>query len=147
MEDRDGQHIGVVTKALVKLVPPSSIILRVLFITCKEPSSTSWSSVIMRMMLGRMFLRSLWMRPLSPWDLVVVKAKPPGDQSRDSSANQASHCISMVPETADRMGRAEDYCRVGGRELRSSQATHSLTLVQLPSPRLTERQESQVLAE
>lgn len=77
------------------------------------------------------------MRPLSPWDLVVVKAKPPGDQSRDSSANQASHCISMVPETADRMGRAEDYCRVGGRELRSSQATHSLTLVQLPSPRLT----------
>lgn len=37
MEDRDGQHIGVVTKALVKLVPPSSIILRVLFITCKEP--------------------------------------------------------------------------------------------------------------
>ncbi len=37
MEDRDGQHMGVVTKALVKLVPPSSMILRVLFITCREP--------------------------------------------------------------------------------------------------------------
>lgn len=37
MEDRDGQHMGVVTKALVKVVPPSSMILRVLFITCREP--------------------------------------------------------------------------------------------------------------
>lgn len=37
MDDRDGQHMGVVTKALVKVVPPSSIILRVLFITCREP--------------------------------------------------------------------------------------------------------------
>ncbi len=37
MEERDGQHMGVVTKALVKLVPPSSIIFRVLFITCSEP--------------------------------------------------------------------------------------------------------------
>lgn len=37
MEDRDGQHIGVVTKALVKVVPPSSMILRVLFITWREP--------------------------------------------------------------------------------------------------------------
>ena len=37
IEDRDGQHMGVVTKALVKDVPPSSMILRVLFITCREP--------------------------------------------------------------------------------------------------------------
>lgn len=37
MEERDGQHMGVVTKALVKVVPPSSMILRVLFITCREP--------------------------------------------------------------------------------------------------------------
>lgn len=37
MEDRDGQHMGVVTKALVKVVPPSSMILRVLFMTCREP--------------------------------------------------------------------------------------------------------------
>lgn len=37
IEDRDGQHMGVVTKALVKAVPPSSMILRVLFITCREP--------------------------------------------------------------------------------------------------------------
>lgn len=37
MEDRDGQHIGVVTKALVKVVPPSSMILRVLFMTWREP--------------------------------------------------------------------------------------------------------------
>lgn len=37
MEERDGQHMGVVTKALVKEVPPSSMILRVLFITCREP--------------------------------------------------------------------------------------------------------------
>lgn len=41
MEDRDGQHMGVVTKALVKLVPPSSMILRVLFITCREPRGQS----------------------------------------------------------------------------------------------------------
>ena len=39
MEDRDGQHMGVVTKALVKVVPPSSMILRVLFITCREPAT------------------------------------------------------------------------------------------------------------
>lgn len=37
MDDRDGQHMGVVTKALVKEVPPSSMIRRVLFMTCKEP--------------------------------------------------------------------------------------------------------------
>lgn len=37
IEDRDGQHMGVVTKALVKVVPPSSMSLRVLFITCRDP--------------------------------------------------------------------------------------------------------------
>ncbi|TNN88934.1 hypothetical protein EYF80_000812 [Liparis tanakae] len=58
--------------------------------------------------------------------LVVVKAQLPGAQSRDSRANQASHCISMVPETTrDSVGRGEDYWRNEGREKRSSQATHS----------------------
>lgn len=51
---------------------------------------------MMRMMLGRMFLRSLWMRPLSPCALVVTKARPPGVSSRASRATQASHRISMV---------------------------------------------------
>lgn len=60
------------------------------------PSSTSWSSVMMRMMLGRMFLRSLWMRPLRPWALVVTKARQPGVNSRASRATQASHRISIV---------------------------------------------------
>lgn len=46
MEDRDGQHMGVVTKALVKDVPPSSMILRVLFITCREPRGQVWRSVL-----------------------------------------------------------------------------------------------------
>lgn len=38
MEERDGQHIGVVTNALIKEAPPFSIIRLVLFITCKEPA-------------------------------------------------------------------------------------------------------------
>lgn len=38
IEERDGQHIGVVTKALMKEAPPFSIILLVLFITCKDPA-------------------------------------------------------------------------------------------------------------
>lgn len=81
MLERDGQHIGVVTKAFVNQVPPSSMIRRVLFITCMDPadtfllsqrageggahgghalpSSMSWSSVMIRMMLGRMLRRSL----------------------------------------------------------------------------------------
>ena len=37
MEERDGQHMGVVTKALVKWVPPCSMIRRVLFIACIDP--------------------------------------------------------------------------------------------------------------
>lgn len=66
----------------------------------------------MRMMFGRMFLRSLWMRPLRPWALVVVKAKLPGDQSRDNRANQGSHCISMMSETTEHgMDRSDDYWR------------------------------------
>lgn len=38
MEERDGQHIGVVTKALMKDAPPFSIIRLVLFMTCKDPA-------------------------------------------------------------------------------------------------------------
>lgn len=64
---------------------------------------------MMRIMLGRMFLRSLWMRPLKPWARVVMKAQVPGDKSRANRATQASHRISMVPETArDGMGRWDD---------------------------------------
>lgn len=36
--ERDGQHMGVVTKALENQVPPSSMMRRVLFITCIEPA-------------------------------------------------------------------------------------------------------------
>lgn len=38
MLERDGQHMGVVTKALEKEVPPSSMMRRVLFIACIEPA-------------------------------------------------------------------------------------------------------------
>ena len=38
MLERDGQHMGVVTKALEKKVPPSSMMRRVLFIACMEPT-------------------------------------------------------------------------------------------------------------
>lgn len=41
MDDRDGQHMGVVTKALVKVAPPCSIIFLVLFMTCREPERQS----------------------------------------------------------------------------------------------------------
>jgi len=37
MEERDGQHMGVVEKALEKCVPPFSMICRVLFMACIEP--------------------------------------------------------------------------------------------------------------
>ena len=37
MLERDGQHMGVVTKALEKEVPPSSMTRRVLFIASMEP--------------------------------------------------------------------------------------------------------------
>lgn len=38
MLERDGQHMGVVTKALENEVPPSSMMRRVLFIACIEPA-------------------------------------------------------------------------------------------------------------
>lgn len=41
MEERDGQHMGVVTKALVKVAPPCSMIFLVLFMTCREPERHS----------------------------------------------------------------------------------------------------------
>lgn len=37
MEERDGQHMGVVEKALEKCVPPFSMMCRVLFMACIEP--------------------------------------------------------------------------------------------------------------
>lgn len=37
MEERDGQHMGVVEKALEKWVPPFSMMRRVLFMACMEP--------------------------------------------------------------------------------------------------------------
>lgn len=42
MLDRDGQHMGVVTKALEKEVPPSSMMRRVLFMACMEPAADTW---------------------------------------------------------------------------------------------------------
>lgn len=92
------------------------------------PSSTSWSSVMMRTMLGRMFLRSLWMRPLKPWALVVMKAQLPGVNSRDSRTTQVSHRISMVPGTTrGRTGRWEEreQKRWKERGKRSGRAPHS----------------------
>lgn len=44
MEDREGQHMGVVTKALVKVAPPCSIILLVLFMTCRDPGRHNFST-------------------------------------------------------------------------------------------------------
>ena len=37
MDERDGQHMGVVEKALEKCVPPFSMTCRVLFMACIEP--------------------------------------------------------------------------------------------------------------
>lgn len=37
MEERDGQHMGVVEKAFEKYVPPFSMMWRVLFMDCIEP--------------------------------------------------------------------------------------------------------------
>lgn len=42
MEDRDGQHMGVVEKALEKCVPPFSMMCRVLFMACIEPGREQW---------------------------------------------------------------------------------------------------------
>lgn len=40
MEERDGQHMGVVENALEKCVPPFSMMSRVLFMACIEPGRT-----------------------------------------------------------------------------------------------------------
>lgn len=46
MEERDGQHMGVVTNALEKCVPPCSMIRRVLFMTCMEPGwEREWKKI------------------------------------------------------------------------------------------------------
>ena len=37
MEEREGQHMGVVEKALEKCMPPFSMMSRVLFMACIEP--------------------------------------------------------------------------------------------------------------
>lgn len=50
-------RMGMVTKALMKCALPCSLMSRVLFITCMEPSSMSWLFISIRVMLGRM---SLW---------------------------------------------------------------------------------------
>lgn len=52
MELRDGQHMGVETNELGKNAPPSFRMARVFGIKSSEPSSTSWSSVTIRIMLG-----------------------------------------------------------------------------------------------
>ncbi len=52
MELRDGQHIGVETKEFGKKAPPSLRIALVLGMYSREPSSTSWSSVKIRIILG-----------------------------------------------------------------------------------------------
>lgn len=51
MDERDGQHIGVVTKALVNVVPPSSMIMRVLFITCSEPGRSKLKKILILLYL------------------------------------------------------------------------------------------------
>lgn len=40
MEDREGQHMGVVEKALEKCMPPFSMMSRVLFMACMEPGGS-----------------------------------------------------------------------------------------------------------
>jgi hypothetical protein len=48
----DGQHMGVDTKEFGKNAPPSLRMARVLGMYSSEPSSTSWSSVTIKMILG-----------------------------------------------------------------------------------------------
>lgn len=52
------------------------------------PSSTSWSSVSTRMMLGRMFLRSLWNRPFRRW--CDRKAELPPSRGRTEAESRHS---------------------------------------------------------
>lgn len=69
-EDLDGQHIGVVTYACLNSAPWSRIACRVLGMKLSDPSSTSWSSVKIKIMLGfrsldgGVFVRCFLLRPL-----------------------------------------------------------------------------------
>ena len=53
MELRLGQHMGVVTKPLENSAPSSRRYRFSLGINCSEPNSVSWSSAIIKIMLGR----------------------------------------------------------------------------------------------
>lgn len=95
MEERDGQHMGVVTKALVKVAPPCSMIFLVLFMTCREPNSTSWSSVSTRIILGLMFFRSCCTRPRNLWDR-IVEQKPPRSSAPSTASSRAQQEFFIV---------------------------------------------------
>ena len=53
MELREGQHMGVVTYPFSMWAPPLLKYLFSLGMNCNDPSSTSWSSAIIRITLGR----------------------------------------------------------------------------------------------
>ena len=47
---RDGQQMGVCVKKLVRFAPPSRNRCPAFGIACMDPSTRSWSSVVMKMM-------------------------------------------------------------------------------------------------
>ncbi len=57
-----------------------------------SPNSTSWSSVMMSMMLGLMFRRSPWTRPRRPWPR-VVKPKQTSGAARTIIQARLTSCI------------------------------------------------------
>lgn len=77
MLERDGQHMGVVTKALEKKVPPSSMMRRVLFIACMDPEQTGVKSGVSLKRRRSYQPRNAWGRvsrgPLTELHVLVVR--------------------------------------------------------------------------
>lgn len=68
-----------------------------------SPSSTSWSSVSTRIMLGRMFFRSCCIRPLNLWDLTVEQRLPSSSVPRTAKTSaQQENCIVFGPMLRNR---------------------------------------------
>lgn len=91
------------------------------------PSSTSWSSVSTRMMLGRMFLRSLWNRPFRRW--CDRKAELPPSRGRTEAESRHSRrpgrAILRFCWSVASGGRQESGAAPGGlASLPSSLSTH-----------------------
>lgn len=72
-----------------------------------SPNSTSWSSVMMSMMLGLMFRRSPWTRPRRPWPR-VVKPKQTSGAARTIIQARFTSCI-MGLQTGESEHKSEGW--------------------------------------